>query len=99
MSTGDEGTIRGIQLHNIPRERGEWATGYFVHARFKNGRYEPVDAPFICAKPAAYDGAVIHRTSGDVLVPHGRVEYPLEPGHGKRINYQMGKQVGVEEEY
>jgi hypothetical protein len=82
-----------------------WASGTYVLAdgHYNQGRITYELAGTVArAKPSqfeGFDGVTISLTGSRVLIPHGTIELPFGGGHGKRVVYFLGKQLGPESQF
>ena len=47
----------------------------------------------------SFDGIWFHLEGGLALVPDGEIDHPFGDGHGKRVVYSLGREVGPEVQY
>jgi hypothetical protein len=76
-----------------------WGRGHFIHATNSAAGFVPIGAPFPRINFQAYDGSIIYLTNETALVPDGWIEYPLEPAHGKKQQFHLGREVSSEVSY
>jgi hypothetical protein len=63
------------------------------------GRCQPVTSLKSRTDYRAYDGVTIHLREPYALVPDGEIDHPFGDGHGKRVTYELGREVGPERLY